>query len=149
MEEKKENEIEVEKKQERSRSSSKDSNNSKKKEKQQQYIKNFQEILEECKKPRDELLFKIVSDSDNENNIKKYITSIITRKAEENDIFDIDVIEYKRIKITRPKTEEFLYFKLNNKITLSQVYIKSKKKENLPQIGLIQLRPHCFFEDNY
>ena len=145
--EQKERQEQEQKERNRSRSNSKDSKNNKKNE--STFIKNFNEILEECKKPRNELLFKITSDFDNEANTKKYIMSMIKSKAIENDIFDIDVIEYKKIETIKPKREEFLYFRLNNKITLNQVYIKSKKRENLPQIKIIQLRPNYFFEDNY
>lgn len=135
----------IQDKKERSRSGSKSRNSSSDSKKDKKdTIKNFNDLLEEFKKPRDELLFKVSFENGlfYEMNAKKYLTSIINNQ-------EAEIIEYKMIKMIRPKEEIFLYFKLNKKICLRKVYFQSSKKGDLPRMKISQLRPNYFFIDNF
>ena len=128
----------------RSRSRSNEKTNDEKKGKG---IKNFFDLVECFKEKRKEFLFK-VSFEDGfyyEKNAKNYLLSIINRKLGD----DGKIMETKRLSVSKPKEEEFFYFRLNKEILIKQVYIKSIKKDELPVMRIHQMRPDKFFDDAF
>ena len=136
-----------EKSRSRSRSRSKNESEDEEKKAKSKYegIKHFGELLECFKKNRKKFLFQ-VSFEDGffyGKNARNYLLSILKRNLGD----DGEIIEEKRISISKPKQAELFYFKVNKEICIKQVYIKSMKKEDLPVMKIQQMRPQDFFDD--
>ena len=58
-------------------------------------------------------------------------------------------MEMKRISVSKPKEEEFYYFRVNKEICVKQVYIQSIRKDELPVMKIQQLRTERFFDDAF
>lgn len=142
---------ENEEKRSRSRSRSESRNGSVEKDEKEKRnyssIKNFDAIREYLQESRDQFVFKITFEGDvfYEKNAKNYIISLLKNKSDNPDNFEI--LEYKKITVSKPKQNNYLWFKINQNIKVKSVYFKSSRKNDLAMIKIQQLRCDHFIED--
>lgn len=101
----------------------------------------MKELYEYFRKERNEFVFDINYDDGNfyETSAKNYLTAIMKNMGKQQEK-EIKIIGYKVL-------NNYLWFKINNKIILKWINRKVEGKGNYPGLSITQLRPSNFFED--
>ena len=105
---------------------------------QKDYLRSY---FDDLKKQRDQFVFKVIYDDGifHEESAKNYLTAVLKSVAKEQN----KEIQILKIKIL----SNYVWFKLDNKISLKWFTRRVNGKENFVGSNITQLRPYNFFDD--